>query len=304
MTKWTARNIPPLEGRRAIVTGLGGLGYETALALARAGATVIVAGRDANKGNAAVRELCKAVPGAKVSFGQLDLADLGSVASFAQVIKQSSDGLDLLINNAGVMTPPERRETRDGFELQFGTNHLGHFALTAHLLPLLKQGTSPRVVTVSSIAARQGRIDFDNLQATRSYRAGEIYAQSKMACLMFALEMSRRSRAAGWGIASMAAHPGVSRSDLLLNGPGARSVQGRLRRFLPFLFQPVAQGALNQLYAATAPGAHDGSYYGPDRMGGTRGHPVEEAPPKIALDQAVAARLWEVSEELTGIRFS
>lgn len=303
MTKWTAKNIPPLEGRRAIVTGPGGLGYETALALARAGASVIVAGRDANKGNATIAEIREAVPEAKVSFGQLDLADLGSVASFAEVITQSSDGLDLLINNAGVMTPPERRETRDGFELQFGTNHLGHFALTAHLLPLLRRGTAPRVVTVSSIAARQGRIDFDNLQATRSYRPGEIYAQTKMACLMFALELSRRSRAAGWGIASIAAHPGVSRSDLLLNGPGAHSLQGRLRRFLPFLFQPVAQGALPQLYAATDPAARDGGYYGPDRMGGTRGHPVEETPPKITLDHVIAARLWEVSEELTGLKF-
>lgn len=303
MTKWTVKDIPPLAGRRAVVTGPTGIGYETALALAQAGASVVVAGRDASKGEASVARIRAAAPGATVRFGRLDLADLRSVADFADNLKQSSDGLDLLINNAGVMTPPDRRETRDGFELQFGTNYLGHFALTAGLLPLLKLGTTPRVVSVSSIAARQGRIDFDNLQATRSYRASEIYSQSKLACLMFALEMSRRSVVAGWGIASLAAHPGVSRSDLLLKGPGARSGPGLIRRFLPFLFQPVAMGALPSLYAATDPAARDGAYYGPDKLSGTRGYPTEEKPPEQALDTAVAARLWDTSQHLAGVTF-
>lgn len=304
MTRWTTKDIPPLTGRRAVVTGPGGLGYETALALARAGAEVVVAGRDPRKGQEAVTRIRAVVPQATIGFGQVDLADLRSVSRFAADLTSSMQGLDILVNNAGVMTPPDRRETRDGFELQFGTNHLGHFALTGGLLPLLKRGTSPRVVSVSSIAARQGRIDLDNLQATRSYRAMEIYGQSKLACLMFALELSRRSRAADWGIASLAAHPGVSRSDLLLNGPGANSLQGRVRRFLPFLFQPVAQGALPQLFAATDPTARDGGYYGPNRLGGTRGHPVEEAPPKQALDPATAAQLWEQSEDWTGVTFA
>jgi len=304
MTQWTAKDIPQQNGRRAVVTGPGGLGYETALALVHAGAYVILAGRDARKGADAVARIRAAVPGAAIRFGHLDLADLQSIARFADDLKGSIDGLDILINNAGVMTPPERRETRDGFELQFGTNHLGHFALTAGLLPLLRRGTSPRVVSVSSIAARQGRIDFDNLQAERRYRAMEAYGQSKLACLMFALELARRSETAGWGIASLAAHPGVSRSDLLLNGPGAHSLQGRIRRHLPFLFQPVAQGALPQLYAATDPAARNGGYYGPDRLGGTRGHPREEVPPVAARDPVVARRLWETSDELTRRPFS
>jgi NAD(P)-dependent dehydrogenase (short-subunit alcohol dehydrogenase family) len=301
MTKWTTRDIPPLTGRSAVVTGTGGIGLETALALARAGASVVVAGRNPAKGAAAVAAIHAAAPGASARFAALDLADLASVARFAEILARSQDRLDLLINNAGVMTPPDRRETRDGFELQFGTNHLGHFALTAGLLPLLRRGTAPRVVSVSSVAARQGRIDFDDLQATRSYRPMVVYSQSKLACLMFALELSRRSLAAGWGIASLAAHPGVARSDLLINGPGARSLPGMARRFLPFLFQPVAQGTLPSLFAATDPAARDGGYYGPDRLGGTRGLPTEEAPPKQALDPAAASRLWEISRDLVGL---
>lgn len=216
-------------------------------------------------------------------------------------MRGQGDSLDLLINNAGVMTPPERHATSDGFELQFGTNYLGHFALTAHLLPLLKKGWNPRVVTVGSIAARSGAINFDDLQAERGYKPGPVYSQSKLACIMFALELSRRSKAGGWGIESLAAHPGVSRTDLLPNGAGRWSAAGMARRFLPFLFQPVWQGALPTLYAATDPAARDGAYYGPDSMGGTRGYPTEEKPPAQALDAEASARLWKVSEELTEI---
>jgi NAD(P)-dependent dehydrogenase (short-subunit alcohol dehydrogenase family) len=298
MANWTSSDIPPQHGRDVVVTGTGGLGFEDALALARAGANVVIAGRNPQKGAAAVSAIRRAVPGAKVRFGRVDLADLGSVATFAAQLSQEQDGLDLLINNAAVMRPPERGVTRDGFELQFGTNYLGHFALTAHLLPLLKKGRSPRVVTLSSVAARQGAIDFDDLQAERSYRPMHVYAQSKLACLMFALELSRRSKAAGWGIESLGAHPGITRTDLIVNGSGRSSLHGRLRRYLWFLFQPAWQGALPTLFAATDPSARDGGYYGPDRMAGIRGYPTEEQPPRPALDEAAAARLWDVSAKL------
>lgn len=303
MTKWTTRNIPPQIGRSVVVTGTGGLAYEDALALSRAGANVVIAGRNPQKGAEAVAAVKKAVPGGQVRFGQLDLADLASVAAFVQRLSGEQDSLDLLINNAGVMTPPERRQTRDGLELQFGTNYLGHFALSAHLLPLLKKGQSPRVVTLGSVAARSGAIDFDDLQAERDYKPFPVYSQSKLACIMFAIELSRRSKAAGWGVASFAAHPGVTRTDLILNGAGRSSPSGMFRRFLPFLFQPAWQGALPTLYAATDPAARDGAYYGPDRLGGTRGYPTEEKPPQQAVDAAVAARLWETSLRLSKVTF-
>ncbi|TCV58829.1 NAD(P)-dependent dehydrogenase (short-subunit alcohol dehydrogenase family) [Neorhizobium sp. R1-B] len=304
MTKWTTSNIPSQHGVSVVVTGTGGLGYEDALALARAGADVVIAGRNPQKGVKAVASIRQAVPGAMVRFGQVDLADLASIAGFAAKLAQEQDSLDLLINNAGVMRPPVRRETKDGFELQFGTNYLGHFALTAYLLPLLKKGLNPRVVTLSSVAARGGAIDFDDLQAERSYKPMQVYSQSKLACIMFAFEMSRRSKAAGWGVESLAAHPGLTRTDLIVNGSGRWSLPGMLRRFMPFLFQPACQGALPTLYAATDPAARDGAYYGPDRLGGTRGYPVKETPPKQALDTVAAARLWDISLALTGATFA
>ncbi|AHF85435.1 short-chain dehydrogenase [Rhizobium leguminosarum bv. trifolii WSM1689] len=304
MTKWTASNIASQQDRAVVVTGTGGLGYEDALALTRAGARVVIAGRNAQKGAEAVAAIRHAVPGAQVRFGQVDLADLASIASFAARLAQEQDRLDLLINNAGVMRPPVRRETSDGFELQFGTNYLGHFALTAHLLSLLKRGHRPRVVTLGSVAARGAAIDFDDLQAERSYKPMRVYGQSKLACIMFAFEMSRRSKAAGWGVESLAAHPGITRTDLIVNGSGRSSLPGMLRRFLPFLFQPAWQGALPTLYAGTDPVARDGAYYGPDRMGGMRGYPVEETPPKQASDSGAAARLWDMSLKMTGAIFA
>jgi NAD(P)-dependent dehydrogenase (short-subunit alcohol dehydrogenase family) len=304
MTKWTTKDIPPQTGRTAVVTGTGGLGYEDALALARAGASVVIAGRDPQKGVEAVATIRNEVPGARIRFGKVDVASLASITGFAALLAQEQDSLDLLINNAGVMAPPQRRETSDGFELQFGTNYLGHFALTAHLLPLLKKGQNPRVVTLGSVAARRGAINFDDLQAKRGYRPFPVYSQSKLACIMFAFELGRRSKASGWGIDSIAAHPGVTRTDLIVNGAGRSSINGMIRRFLPFLFQPAWQGALPTLYAAVSPAARDGAYYGPDSMGGTRGYPTEETPPKQALETEVAARLWEMSLELTGVTFA
>lgn len=244
------------------------------------------------------------VPGANVVFGQLDLASLDSIQSFAEGLRSSHGNLDLLINNAAVMTPPRRQSTADGFELQLGTNYLGHFALTAQLFPLLRKGQQARVVTLSSIAARDGAIDFDDLQAERGYKPMRVYGQSKLACLMFALELQRRSDAAGWGIQSLAAHPGISRTDLLPNGAGAWSTAGILRRFMWFLFQPAEQGALPTLYAATSPQARGGAYYGPDKLREVRGYPTSAAIPPLALDVTAAARLWTVSEALTGTVFS
>lgn len=303
MANWTTSDIPSLQGRTAVVTGTGGLGFEDAKALAKAGARVILAGRNPSRGAAAVEQIRQLTPGSDVCFEQLDLASLASIAAFAKRLGDSDGHIDLLINNAGVMTPPQRQETADGFELQFGTNHLGHFALTAQLLPLLRKGDQPRVVSLSSIAARQGAIDLSDLQSTRSYKPMVAYSQSKLACLMFALELQRRSNTAGWGIRSIAAHPGISRTELLPNGAGKWSAAGSARRFLWFLFQPAAQGALPTLFAATAPQAQGGAYYGPNRLSETRGYPVLARTPLQAMDQGMARRLWNESERLTGLSF-
>ena len=218
MVDWTFSDIPSQRGRRAIVTGTGGLGYETALALVRAGGDVILAGRNLEKGAESVSRIKVEVPAARIAFEQLDLASLASVEDFAGPMLMQHTPLDLLVNNAGVMTPPSRQTTSDGFELQFGTNYLGHFALTGRLLPILN-GRGPRVVNLSSLAHRGGAIHFDDLQWERSYRPWAAYGQSKLAMLMFAFELQRRSDAAGWGLMSNAAHPGYARTELIANGP-------------------------------------------------------------------------------------
>lgn len=303
MARWTASDIPSQSGRSAVVTGTGGLGFETALALARSGGEVILAGRNPSKGAASVAEIRSKAPGASIRFERLDLASLTSVADFAARLRDQRDSLDLLINNAGVMMPPKRLETSDGFELQLGTNYFGHFALTAHLMPLLRAGRDARVVSLSSLAARNGAIDFDDLNAQKSYARMALYGQSKLACLMFALELQRRAETAGWPIASIAAHPGVSRTELLPNGSGRYSLGGLARSLLWFLLQPAAQGALPTLYAATSPEARGGAYYGPHRFSETRGYPTVAKIPPQALDADAAARLWELSERYTGVGF-
>ncbi|MCH4091874.1 SDR family oxidoreductase [Acetobacter sp.] len=304
MTRWTVSDIPSQKGRSAVITGTRGLGLETARALTRAGGEVILAGRNPQKGMEAVATIRAEIPSANISFEEVDLASLKSVAAFAARLRHQRDGLDLLVNNAAVMNPPKRLVTEDGFELQFGTNYLGHFALTAHLLPLLRSGKDARVVTLSSIAARGGAIDFDDLQAHRRYRPMQVYGQSKLACLMFAFEMQRRSKASGWGVTSMAAHPGLSRTDLLASAPGRNGRIGVLLRLLrPVMTQPVWQGALPTLFAATSPDAKPGGYYGPDRVSETRGYPGPAKVPPRALDKSVAARLWVESERLTGVVF-
>lgn len=303
MARWTTKDMPSQKGRTAVVTGTGGLGFECALALARAGGEVILAGRNRDKGASAIARIKDAAPHANIRFERVDLANLASVSSFGARLRDQCAKLDLVINNAGVMTPPRREETADGFELQFGANYLGHFALTADLMPLLRAGAAARVVSVSSVAARGGAIDFEDLQAERRYRPMPAYSQSKLACLMFALELQRRSSAGNWGVTSIAAHPGISRTDLLHNAPGRTSAAGLARSALWFLFQPAWQGALPTLYAATAREVAPGGYYGPDGWGETRGFPTHAQIPRHALDEATSAHLWRVSEKLVCARF-
>lgn len=220
MAKDLVATVPDLSGKLAIITGANsGLGFGLARRLSAAGADVIMAIRNRAKGEAAVEEIRTAVPDAKLTIKALDLSSLASVAALGEQLMADGRPIDLLINNAGVMTPPERVTTADGFELQFGSNHLGHFALTAHLLPLLRAAQRARVVSLSSLAARRGRIHFDDLQFERSYAPMTAYGQSKLAVLMFARELDRRSRAAGWGIISNAAHPGLTKTNLQIAGP-------------------------------------------------------------------------------------
>jgi NAD(P)-dependent dehydrogenase (short-subunit alcohol dehydrogenase family) len=305
MTDWTTADIPSLKGRTAVITGAtGGLGYETALALAGAGAEVVLTGRNDVKGRNAIQRIRGEFPNTKVSYETLDLASLASVAEFAKRFAAAHASLDLLVNNAGVMALPKRQATADGFEMQFGTNYLGHYALTAQLLPLLRRGNQPRVVNLSSLTHRRGAIDFDDLQGLRSYAPGKAYSQSKLAMLMFALELQRRSDAGGWGLMSNAAHPGYARTDLIANGPGAGGLLGLLNGFLqPALSQSAAEGALPTLFAATSPDAKGAGYYGPNGFYELKGPPVPAKIMPQAKDAAATARLWDVSAALTGVSF-
>jgi NAD(P)-dependent dehydrogenase (short-subunit alcohol dehydrogenase family) len=294
--------IPSQVGRTAVVTGAtGGLGYETALALAKAGSEVILTGRDDQKGRSALEKIRREVTGVRATYERLDLASLASVVDFAQRM-HARHSLDLLINNAGVMALPRRQTTADGFEMQFGTNHLGHFALTARLMPLLRRASGPRVVSVSSLAHRTGSIDFDDLQGARVYSPWKAYGQSKLACLMFALELQRRSDAAGWNLLSNAAHPGFARTNLFASGPGGL-VSLATGFAAPFFGHSAADGARPILFAATSPEARPGAYYGPGGFSELRGAPAPALIMPQARDAATAARLWEVSEKLAGTSF-
>lgn len=274
--------------------------YETALALAAAGATVILAGRNETKGKEAMEKIYAAVPNAKIAFGLVDLGSLASVRSFATKFLSHHQVLDLLVNNAGIMTPPKRVTTSDGFEMQFGTNHLSHFALTALLLPALKRSAAPRVVTVSSGAAQTGKIHFDDLQWDKQkYCAWLSYSQSKLANLLFTFELQRKSDMAGWGILSTAAHPGYARTDLIANGPGEPN---RIMKALqPLVSQSAAEGALPTLFAAVSPEAKPAGFYSPQGTLEMKGPPGPANVPSAAKDVEVAKKLWDVSCELTGV---
>ena len=302
--KWSTKQIPDQHGRTAIVTGANsGLGLVTARELACHGADVVLACRNMDKGAQAVLEIEAAAPGARVELARLDLGDLASVESFAASFRSSheDDGLDLLINNAGVMAPP-RRETADGFELQLGTNLLGHFALSGRLIGLMEGHADARVVTLSSNAHKMGRINFDDLQSERRYTRWGAYGQSKLADLLFALELDRRLRASGSTVKSLAAHPGYAATNL--QSAAAPALDRLVMRFSNLIMaQSADMGALPSLYAATYPGLEGGSYVGPDGIGEFRGHPHLVSPNRAARDREAAARLWALSEELTGVRF-
>ncbi len=308
---WTAADIPSLQGRSALVTGgngypegdRSGLGYHDALQLARAGADVTIASRKQERGEEAVRRIKATVPGASIRFETLDLSDLASVAGFADRMRASRKKLDILVNNAGVMGRKNREVSANGFERVFATNALGHFALTARLLPLLRQGNSPRVVWVSSSRAFMGTINLADLPLGHDYDYGAAYDNSKLAILMLAFEMQRRSAAEGWSISAMASHPGIARTNLVPDGPGFDSLEGRNHRYMPFLFQPPSQGALPTLYAATSPQAVAGGYYGPNGFLGLGGLPGWAGIPEKADDQQSGARLWATLEELGDVTF-
>jgi NAD(P)-dependent dehydrogenase (short-subunit alcohol dehydrogenase family) len=303
MRRWTAADIPRQQGKKAVVTGANsGLGFHVALELARAGACVILACRDARKGKDALARIRAQIPRAGVSLERLDLADLASVRAFSNKIVRRGK-LDLLVNNAGILAPAERETTADGFEIQFGVNHLGHFALTGWLLPALRRARRPRVVTVSSLAHGSANLDFSDLQAERAYSPWGSYGQSKLANLLFSFELQARSDAAQAGLLSVAAHPGLAATNILPAGPGMHGLS------LPTLVlmmagslicQSAAQGALPILYATTSPDVASGRFYGPDGIGEFWGYPQEAWVSPLARDRKTALKLWRVSEKLTG----
>jgi NAD(P)-dependent dehydrogenase (short-subunit alcohol dehydrogenase family) len=310
MTHWTAANMPPQHGKLAYITGANsGIGFHAALELARKGATVILACRDVAKAEAARSRIFAEVPTAQLEIAQLDLASLASVRAAAQSFLSTGRRLDLLINNAGIMALPERRLSPDGFELQLATNHFGHFALTGLLLPSITQPSSaapPRIVTVSSIAHRGATMDFSNLNWEHDYKPWPAYRRSKLANLLFGFELHRRLTRAQLAAMSVVVHPGVSNTNLFKAGPGSgrgpEAFLGPL--FIRLIGQSDAQGALPTLYAATAAEIESGHFYGPDGFREMRGYPVEVRAEAQAYDETLAAKLWQVSEELTGVRYS
>lgn len=307
--RWTTADITPQNGKLALITGANsGIGFHTALQLARAGCGVILACRDTAKAEAARARVLAAIAGAEAEVLELDLASLSSIHAAADAFLASDRKLDLLINNAGVMALPQRRLTCDGFEMQLGTNHLGHFALTGLLLPALLH-PSPRgehrIVTVSSIAHRGATMEFSDLQWERAYQPWPAYRRSKLANLLFGFELQRRLNGANAPVISVLVHPGVSRTNLFAAGPGQGN--GFLAKIIPLFIalvgQSEEQGALPTLYGATAAEVQEGRFYGPDGFREMRGYPVEVLAEAQAYDEALAKHLWQVSEELTGVRY-
>ena len=302
---WTPAQIPDLTGTTAVVTGANvGLGLHTAIELAGHGASVVMACRDPDRGDAALGRVRVQVPGADVELARLDLADLASVRDFAASTVQTHPRIEVLVNNAGVMALPTRQVSADGFEMQLATNHLGHFALTGLLLPALLAGPS-RVVSVSSNAHRMGTIDLDDLQSERRYSPWPAYGQSKLANLLFTMQLQRLADRAAADLTSVAAHPGYAATNLVASGPAAGgNLAGRVIGLATkVLGQPARMGAWPSLYAATMPDVRGAEYFGPNAFGGWRGHPERTTAKPSAYDPDVAARLWQRSVELTGVDY-
>jgi NAD(P)-dependent dehydrogenase (short-subunit alcohol dehydrogenase family) len=304
---WIEENIPELSGKVAIVTGANsGLGLETARVLARKGAHVVLAVRSATRGGLAAEAIRADAPSASLAVMLLDLASLKSVRGFAQAFVAAHDRLDMLLNNAGVMAIPNRR-TADGFEMQFGTNHLGHFALTGLLMPRILTTPGARVVTMSSAAHMIGKIHFDDLSGERSYAKWGAYGKSKLANLLFAYELQRRFAAAGSGAISVAAHPGYAATNLQLVGPQMEGAKFNLRVMSAanrVFAQSAAMGALPEIYAATSPEVRGGDFIGPGGLLGGRGFPTKAESSRRSHDPKTAARLWAISEQLTGVTYA
>ncbi|WP_296167545.1 SDR family oxidoreductase [uncultured Brevundimonas sp.] len=311
MASFTIDDIPDLTGKRVIITGSNsGTGFETAKAVTAKGGSVIMAVRNADKAHAAISAIRRETPSADVTFEALDLSRQASVTAFAERMLADGRPIDILVNNAGVMMLPTREVTEDGFEMQLATNYLGHFALTGRLLPLLRAGRA-RVVQLSSIAHRRGEIRLDDLNWTQGYKPWPVYGQSKLAMLMFGLELDRCSAADGWGLTSVVAHPGYARTGLIENGPLVRSPIARagLRYIFRPLIEPLishsaADGALPILMAATDPAVRGGAYIGATQLNELKGPPGPAKAEPQALDTEVAARLWAASEQMTGVRFA
>lgn len=306
MMPWNLGSIPFQTGKLAVITGAtGGLGLETAIGLAGAGAEVVLAGRDPAKGKAALETLHEHHPTARAHFEKVDLASLNSVADFAGRLLERERPIDILVNNAGVMALRDRTVSADGFEMQLATNYLSHFALTGRLLPLLRAGQA-RVVELSSIAHRSAKIQLDDLNYETGYKAFAVYGQSKLAMLMFALELDRRSKASGWGVTSVAAHPGIARTDLFSNGPaiGAGSVQRFFTTLMTgILGHSAAAGAMPSLMASTYRMAQGGEYFGPTGWMEFKGPPGPAKIAAVATDTEIARKLWDASELLTGVHY-
>ncbi|RKT13602.1 NAD(P)-dependent dehydrogenase (short-subunit alcohol dehydrogenase family) [Paraburkholderia sp. RAU2J] len=312
-TRWTTDDIAPQTGKRVLITGANsGIGYHAALTLVRKGAQVILACRDKRRAEKALARLKAEVPGARAELAILDLASVASIRSFAHKELAEQRRIDILVSNAGVMAPPKRLETADGFELQFGTNMLGHYALTALLMPALELAAAesperPRIVTIASIAHKQGRIDFDDLQSEKHYSPMQSYRQSKLANLMFAFELDRRLRATNSRVMSVAAHPGVANTNLFRSGERSalsRAARGLAGRVIGIALNSESAGALPTLYATTSPHVDGGGYYGPQGFLEARGRRIGEASVATqATDELTAQRLWQVCESLTQIRF-
>jgi NAD(P)-dependent dehydrogenase (short-subunit alcohol dehydrogenase family) len=299
---WTIESIGNLKGKIVIITGgASGIGLEAAKVLSSKGAQVIIAVRNIEKGQRALARIKADNPLAEISLMNLDLGNLASVRAFAQEFTQKYSSLDLLINNAGVMIPPYQK-TEDGFELQFGTNHLGHFALTGLLMPLLTSTPGSRVVTVSSIASRGAKIYFDNLDGSKGFSTMNFYRQSKFSNLLFGKELDSKLKQSGSNTKSIVCHPGVSATNLFMRGSGKEG--GKVMNFLVSLFaQPAHKGALPTLFAATNPQLQGGEYIGPDGIANFRGNPVISSEGDKLFNADISQKLWQVSEQLTGVSF-